>query len=188
MLKYPLETQLPLDLKYELNILYNNFINRRFANNRRIENRICDHSSHIKSPILNEMGFGSQQTFLIPKNGDLTWQPLNISVSIKPHGLIPQTRETHEFVELIINGSMALHMMDLDQIELYNEILKHLVPSCYNIWNLIENIHGSIKRVKNPNCAVISKQLKFKKKEPSKSRKATPADFGIIVPKKNGRK
>lgn len=146
----------------------------------RIQNRICSHSSHTKV-ISNNPGFGTEQKFSLPKHGDFMWPPLTIQIPIKPHGHIPNTSETYEFVNFVINGTMALHMLGLDIMELYNEILKYMVPPCYNLWKLIEKVHRSMVRVKNPRYMQVVKAHLLN----PISRKATPADFGIMSTKRN---
>lgn len=139
-----------------------------------IKKKECNHLSHwsLQTPILDDYS-GLYPALMAPPE----------------HGHIPNTNETGVYVYLIIQGTMSLHMIGLDIIELYTEILKHMVPKCYNIWNLVENVLRSIKRVKNPNYMTIMKQLKIEKRKKSGvPRKATPEDFGIVSSKRNGRK
>jgi hypothetical protein len=149
------------------------------SSKHRIQNRICNHDSHTKSKIISEIIFGTEQKFSLPKHGDFMWPTPIIQIPIKPHGYIPDTLETHTFVNLVINGTLALHMIGLGIMELYNEILKHMVPSCYNLWKLIEKIHGSMIRVRNPHYMRVIKARSLN----STPRKATPADFGIVPPR-----
>lgn len=148
----------------------------------RIENRKCTHQSHQAHRPASDYDFST----LYPSSILLH----NATNSI--HGNIPYTPDTYNFILLVINGTIALHMIRLDPIELYDEILKHMVPLCYNIKNLIDNIFRSIIRVKNPMYTATMKQRQIMKgaeiHSVSHSRMATLADFGLIesskVPKK----
>jgi len=100
------------------------------------------------------------------------------------HGKIPNTYETSKFVRLVIDGTMALHMMGLETIELYEFVLKHMVPDCYDIGELIDNIYRSI--INAP--IIIRSNKSTSRSKPQPTRKATLADFGLVQSKKKSNK
>ncbi len=130
----------------------------------------CTHHSHDPNFLANELDWGS----LYPMSTTLSMTHMT------PHGKIPITDHTYDYIKFVVSGTMALYMMGLDHLEIYVAILKEFVPRCYNIWDLVENTIKSISRVKKPNYINIMKQLEIEKEKNIAGRKAKPEDFGIL--------
>jgi hypothetical protein len=135
------------------------------ANSAVINRRECSHFSHhvIKDPSIYDFADLYPSIFCV--------------MSLDIHGKIPRTSETRKYVKLLINGTMALNMLGLEPLELYQAILKFMVPDCYDIWDFIEKIQYTMIRVKRP--YYVQAMVILRQPLAVKPRKLTTADLGL---------